>query len=466
MTTLFGVAVDGYSAANVQAFERAIGAPVGTVLGYGSGSGSWADMNPGWLYSQDFLGAAGKPVNISMPMAPDSAGVAEYQSIARGEHRGDHQSWARTILDAAPDDNSPIYVRSTWEVPGEWFPWSGVATSDTEAFKGAWRQFSDAFHDVSSRFKMVWDFNADRGPVEQFYPGDEAVDVISTDPYWNSDFQGGEPNAAWAKTTSGYSRGLDWMAEFAAQHNKPMAISEWGVPINDPQITAEEGAAWIGHFRDWVLEQNNDGDPGVAYVNWWNVSEAFTHGGRVENDGDNAVRQALGDMARALAADASPNPPVVTPPVVTTPANPVTLSAGTGADSLILKISQDAYQGNAQYTVSVDGKQVGGTFTASASHAAKQSDILTLKGDWTAGAHKVEVKFLNDAYGGSAATDRNLYVDAATYNSKDVAGAAQAILGQTPPGAFSFTEAPRRRPSQRPAPRSPSRPARVPTPCS
>ena len=319
MTTQFGVAIDGYSAANVQAFERAIGAPVGTVLGYGSGSGSWADMNPAWLYSQDFLGAAGKPINISMPMAPDSAGVAEYQSIARGEHRGDHQSWARTILDAAPDDNSPIYVRSTWEVPGEWFPWSGVATSDTEAFKGAWRQFSDAFHDVSSRFKMVWDFNADRGPVEQFYPGDEAVDVISTDPYWNSDFQGGEPNAAWAKTTSGYSRGLDWMAEFAAQHNKPMAISEWGVPINDPQITAEEGAAWIGHFRDWVLEQNNDGDPGVAYVNWWNVSEAFTHGGRVENDADNAVRQALGDMARALAADAAPNPPVVTPPVVTTP---------------------------------------------------------------------------------------------------------------------------------------------------
>ena len=178
------------------------------------------------------------------------------------------------------------------------------------------------------------------------------------------------------------------------------------------------------------------------------------------------MRQALGDMARALAADASPNPPVVTPPVVTAPGKPVPLAAGTGSDTLLLKISQDAYQGNAQYTVSVDGKQVGGTFTASASHAAKQSDTLTLKGDWAAGAHKVEVKFLNDAYGGSAAADRNLYVDSATYNGKEVAGAAQAILGQTPPGAFSFTEVAPRRPSQRPAPRSPSRPARVPTPCS
>jgi hypothetical protein len=55
---------------------------------------------------------------------------------------------------------------------------------------------------------------------------------------------------------------------------------------------------------------------------------------------------------------------------------PVVLTAGTGIDALVLKISQDAYQGSAQYTVSVDGVQVGGTFTASASHAAGQSDTL------------------------------------------------------------------------------------------
>jgi predicted xylan-binding protein with Ca-dependent carbohydrate-binding module len=120
---------------------------------------------------------------------------------------------------------------------------------------------------------------------------------------------------------------------------------------------------------------------------------------------------------------------------------PATLSAGTGPDSLVLKISQDAYQGSAQYTVSVDGKQIGGTFTASASHAATQSDTLTLKGDWAAGAHKVSVNFLNDAWGGSAATDRNLYLDSATYNGQAVAGAAKAILGSAAPGAFAFTEA-------------------------
>ena len=106
----------------------------------------------------------------------------------------------------------------------------------------------------------------------------------------------------------------------------------------------------------------------------------------------------------------------------------------------MLKVSQDAYQGSAQYTVKVDGAQVGGTFTASASHAAGQSDTLTLKGDWAAGGHQVSVEFLNDAWGGTAAADRNLYIDGATYNGVAVDGAAQMVWDDWTPGAFSFTD--------------------------
>src|ERR687893_1225772 len=128
-----------------------------------------------------------------------------------------------------------------------------------------------------------------------------------------------------------------------------------------------------------------------------------------------------------------------------------TPTAGTGPDALVLKISQDAYQGPAQYTVSVDGAQVGETFTASASRAAGQSDTLTLKGDWGAGEHTVEVTFLNDRWDGTAATDRNLYVDAVTYNGQAVAGAAQAVESDRAPGAFSFTGAAAPAEPQRPA---------------
>ena len=145
--------------------------------------------------------------------------------------------------------------------------------------------------------------------------------------------------------------------------------------------------------------------------------------------------------ARGVRIDASATPSPTPDPTPTAPTPPTPLTAGVGPDALVLKISQDAYQGPAQYTVKVDGMQVGGTFTASAWHSAGQSDTLTLKGDWAAGAHQVSVEFLNDAWGGTSETDRNLYVEGAAYNGQAVAGAAQAIESDWKPGAFSFTDA-------------------------
>jgi hypothetical protein len=102
--------------------------------------------------------------------------------------------------------------------------------------------------------------------------------------------------------------------------------------------------------------------------------------------------------------------------------------AAAGADTLVLKIAQDAWQGDAQYTVSVDGQQIGGTRTAGASQGAGQHDIVTLSGDWSAGNHKVTVEFLNDAWGGTAATDRNLYVAGLDYNGQAIAGGTATLL--------------------------------------
>ena len=109
-------------------------------------------------------------------------------------------------------------------------------------------------------------------------------------------------------------------------------------------------------------------------------------------------------------------------------ATPFTASIGTGSDTLVLKLSQDAYNGDALYTVSVDGKQVGGTLTAHASHASGQFDTITVNGDWATGDHKVSLNFLNDAYSGTAATDRNLYLDSATYNGAAVAGSKLSLM--------------------------------------
>ena len=65
--------------------------------------------------------------------------------------------------------------------------------------------------------------------------------------------------------------------------------------------------------------------------------------------------------------------------------------------------------------------------TTSASHAAGRSDDVILSNIVGAGAHDVAVTFLNDAYGGTPATDRNLYVNSADYHGQHI-GSASATL--------------------------------------
>ncbi len=114
---------------------------------------------------------------------------------------------------------------------------------------------------------------------------------------------------------------------------------------------------------------------------------------------------------------------------------PVTI--GSGPDTLALQVSEDAWSGNAQFTVSVDGKQIGGTQTATASHAAGQTQTFNVLGTFAAGSHTATVNFLNDGYGGSPATDRNLYVTGATIDNSVVSGAtiSERVSG---PQSFSF----------------------------
>ena len=95
---------------------------------------------------------------------------------------------------------------------------------------------------------------------------------------------------------------------------------------------------------------------------------------------------------------------------------PITQTIGTGSDTFVLRIAQDYYLAGAQYIIKVDGVQVGGTLTASALKSSGQSDTINVQGNWGTGSHTVTVEFLNDAYGGTPQTDRNLYVTGITYN--------------------------------------------------
>ena len=95
---------------------------------------------------------------------------------------------------------------------------------------------------------------------------------------------------------------------------------------------------------------------------------------------------------------------------------------------IYLRVSEDAWQGDAQFSIGVDGKPIGGVLTTTASHMAGASDEVHIVGRWAEGLHYLSVNFLNDAYGGLADTDRNLYINGGTAEVIEIPKAQNVTL--------------------------------------
>jgi hypothetical protein len=127
----------------------------------------------------------------------------------------------------------------------------------------------------------------------------------------------------------------------------------------------------------------------------------------------------------AIPANA-PSTPTTTPSAV---------SVGTGADTLTLAMSEDPFQGDAQFSVTVDGTQTGGTLTTSAVEFLGQTQQFLLHGSWGNGPHTVAIAFLNDAIGPPDArglydsVDRNLIINAVSYDG--------TVVSSSPWGLFN-----------------------------
>ncbi len=107
---------------------------------------------------------------------------------------------------------------------------------------------------------------------------------------------------------------------------------------------------------------------------------------------------------------------------------PASTSPTVSPDQLVLALSEDAYQGNAQFIVKMDDTQLGAAQSVTASHSAGQTQNFTFSGTWGAGAHCVEIDFINDAYAGPG-QDRNLYVNQVTYDGHAAMTATDALYG-------------------------------------
>ena len=122
----------------IEQFKSLLGRPVDQVLGFLPGNG-WS-LNLDAAISSGYYGPPGtKKIVWSLQMYPEDGGVAALREVAAGQHVADHTRWAQQILASRADDSDPIYIRPNWELGGEWYPWTGDAQQDPQAYRAAFQ---------------------------------------------------------------------------------------------------------------------------------------------------------------------------------------------------------------------------------------------------------------------------------------------------------------------------------------
>jgi Cellulase (glycosyl hydrolase family 5)/Ca-dependent carbohydrate-binding module xylan-binding len=104
--------------------------------------------------------------------------------------------------------------------------------------------------------------------------------------------------------------------------------------------------------------------------------------------------------------------------------------------TLELRLSKGAWQGDALFTVSVDGVRIGGPSAVTASHATGQWQDFMCSGNWGDGSHQVTVSLINDACGDAPAKDRSLCVGGLVYDGQNYPNATASLFAD---GSITFT---------------------------
>lgn len=119
----------------------------------------------------------------------------------------------------------PIIFRPFHEFDGEWF-WWGKPHCTPDEFKELWRSTVSYLRDKRGVRNFIYAFSPDRkfNSLEQFlerYPGDEFVDLVGMDNYWDFTPDGDGLQAVTNK--------LKIVSDFALEKNKLAAITETGL---------------------------------------------------------------------------------------------------------------------------------------------------------------------------------------------------------------------------------------------
>jgi hypothetical protein len=199
-------------------------------------------------------------------------GVGTLAQGATGAYDGYFTTLAQNLVS---DAEANAILRLGWEFNGTWFPWSVATAADAANFAAFWRQIVTTMRAVpGEQFKFLWNPNAPSPTSytpDQAYPGDAYVDYVGTDVYDN--YWGNGPftaPVAWEHQLS-QQWGLDWLASFAARHDKPIAIPEWSDEFRDDGHGLGDDPSFIDHMAAWFVSSK------VAFADVWCYDSSATY---------------------------------------------------------------------------------------------------------------------------------------------------------------------------------------------
>jgi hypothetical protein len=198
----------------------------------------------------------------SVPMVVYGSTLAE---VATGAYDEYFAKLARNLYGTPEHPGDPTaIIRIGWEMNGWWYPWKLASQADAANFRAAWIHIVDAMRAEAPglRFDFCPAFGLQNFPAAEAYPGDAYVDFIGLDVYNQTWITPVTPATRWNDLLNN-SYGIQFWADFAAAHGKPLSYPEWGTGTRPDGAGGGDDPFFIQNMFNWLTTHN------VAYHNYW-----------------------------------------------------------------------------------------------------------------------------------------------------------------------------------------------------
>ena len=263
---VLGVYKGGIAPAKVAAYEDWLGRPVDYVEEFQASDG-WAQIEgPDWQLNPWKNSSYKDKLVLTVVMLPNDPETT-LEKGAEGEYDHHFVKLAENLVKAGMPNT---VLRIGHEFNGGWYRWTATGGRE-EIFAKYFQRIVTAMRSVSGQnFTFVWNPNVgEKVDLVKAYPGNDYVDVIGIDIYDQSWIPNSYPMPEglteeqkleiWTRTWNDkltMQYGLNWFADFAKEHNKPLCIPEWGVNIRKDGHGGGDNPYFIQWMHDW-MEQNN-----------------------------------------------------------------------------------------------------------------------------------------------------------------------------------------------------------------